>query len=243
VGVDGLPEELANGLGFQLDVDAARPLAELTASVAALCDRVEDHVDSTVAVLRLGTLPARTRSWPGPVSLREVSRWERGVRRLERLPAMNIAVAQGVCGGPALDLLLATDFRICAPDLKLLLPVNNGQFWPGMSIYWLVQQLGLARARQLVLWGDTLSADRALDIGLVDQIAENLAGFEHTAIAMMGRISNTELAVRRQLLFDAATSSFEDALGAHLAACDRELRRLREQPESARRAAVARPPR
>ena len=33
-----------------------------------------------------------------------------------------------------------------------------------------------------------------------------------------------ELAIRRRLLLDATTTSYEDALGAHLAACDRAVR-------------------
>ncbi|KOG89867.1 enoyl-CoA hydratase, partial [Streptomyces varsoviensis] len=37
-------------------------------------------------------------------------------------------------------------------------------------------------------------------------------------------LSGKDLAIRRQLLLDARTTSFEDALGPHLAACDRLLR-------------------
>ena len=47
------------------------------------------------------------------------------------------------------------------------------------------------------------------------------------AVVMLGRVAGAEHAIRRQLLLEAATTSYEDALGAHLAACDRELRRLR----------------
>jgi isomerase DpgB len=32
------------------------------------------------------------------------------------------------------------------------------------------------------------------------------------------------MAIRRRLMLDAATAAFEDALGRHLAACDRALR-------------------
>ncbi|MCZ9336264.1 enoyl-CoA hydratase/isomerase family protein, partial [Streptomyces sp. TRM76130] len=41
---------------------------------------------------------------------------------------------------------------------------------------------------------------------------------------LAGGLSGKELAIRRQLLFDAANTAFEDALGPHLAACDRALR-------------------
>ncbi|MEK8174877.1 hypothetical protein NKH77_54940 [Streptomyces sp. M19] len=50
----------------------------------------------------------------------------------------------------------------------------------------------------------------------------------------MGRISDQELAVRRQLLLEAASVEYDEALGVHLAACDRELRRLRGNTADAR---------
>ncbi|MEV0730588.1 enoyl-CoA-hydratase DpgB [Polymorphospora sp. NPDC050346] len=203
-----------------------RPLAELTAAVNAICDEVEQRVERTVVVLRLECTSAESRMWPGEVGIRDVNRWERAVRRLERLPAANVAVASGLSGGPALDLLLAADFRIGAPDLVLVLPVNDGHFWPGMSVYRLVQNLGVARARQIVIWGMDLSVTKASELGLIDQISEDLDDAAHTAVVLMGRVSDQELAVRRQLLLEASTAEYDEALGVHLAACDRELRRL-----------------
>ncbi|WP_320068918.1 enoyl-CoA-hydratase DpgB [Micromonospora sp. RTGN7] len=217
---------VSDGLGLTLKVDVTRPLAELTAAVNAVCDEVEKYTERTVVVLRLDGARAESRMWPGAVGIRDVNRWERAVRRLERLPAANVVVASGPCGGPALDLLLAADFRIGAPDLVLVLPVNDGHFWPGMSVYRLVQNLGVARARQIVIWGMDISVAKASELGLVDQVNEDLDTAVHTAIVLMGRVSDQELAVRRQLLLEAPAAEYDDALGVHLAACDRELRRL-----------------
>ncbi|MER5527213.1 enoyl-CoA-hydratase DpgB [Streptomyces sp. NPDC002677] len=214
-----------DGLGPVADVDATLPLDQLTALVDAVCAQA-DRADKAVVVLRLAAADTADRSWPGAVSVSDVNRWERAVRRLERLSAMTIVVAQGACGGPALDLLLAADFRIAAPDLQLMLPVNDGHVWPGMALHRLVQQLGLSRARQIVLWGDDIPVRRAVELGLVDQVAEDLPEAVHTARLLMGRISDEELAVRRRLLLEATATEYDDALGAHLAACDRELRRL-----------------
>ncbi|MHA4779033.1 enoyl-CoA-hydratase DpgB [Streptomyces sp. MSC1_001] len=221
---------LPDGLGLKVDVDGTRPLHELTSGLNAACDEAESHQgERLVMVLRLGSTTAHQRAWPGDVRIQDVNRWERAVRRLERLTSMNIAVASGACGGPSLDLLLASDFRIGARNLLLMLPVNDGHFWPGMGIHRLVQHLGVARARQIVMWGDDITADKAHNLALIDQISEDVAGSVHTATVLMGRISDQELAVRRQLLLEAGSSDYDDALGPHLAACDRELRRLREQ--------------
>ncbi|WP_371680480.1 enoyl-CoA-hydratase DpgB [Streptomyces sp. NBC_01276] len=224
---DGTPRRTADGLALTLDVDGTRPLPELTAALDTACDLLEAaRPERLVLLLRLLPAPHHPRSWPGEVDVRDVGRWEKAVHRLERQGALALAVATGPCGGPALDLLLATDFRIAAPDLRLLLPVNDGHFWPGLAVYRLARQLGGARARQIVLWGDALGADRALELGLVDQISADLTEAAHTATVLMGRISDRELAVRRALLLEAPSSEYSEAVGAHLAACDRELRRL-----------------
>jgi isomerase DpgB len=63
-------------------------------------------------------------------------------------------------------------------------------------------------------------------MSLVDEIVADPEEAARAAIIMLGRIAGTDLAIRRQLLAEALSVSYEDALGAHLAACDRELRRL-----------------
>ncbi|MFG3530819.1 enoyl-CoA-hydratase DpgB [Streptomyces sp. NPDC047917] len=221
-------------LAITLEVDGTRTLAELTAALNGICEQAEDRKgEHVIVVLRLEASATESRAWPGPAGIQEVNRWERAVRRLESLAAMNIAVGRGACGGPALDLLLAADFRIATPDLLLRLPVNDGHFWPGMALYRLVQHLGLSRARQIVLWGGDIPVARAQELSLVDQIADDITAAVHTATVLMGRISDQELAVRRRLLLEASSADYDDALGVQLAACDRELRRLRDAADGA----------
>ena len=94
-----------------------------------------------------------------------------------------------------------------------------------MVLHRLVNQIGLTRARQLVLFEAEVPADRALELGLVEEVvpdpAERIAAIVKQA---RGR-SGTELAIRRRLLLDAVTTPFEESLGTHLAACDRVQRR------------------
>jgi isomerase DpgB len=221
--------ELAGGLGFDLEIDCTRSLTELTAVLTAVCARAEDRTGPAVIILRLHGMAVGERSWPGPVGIQAVNRWERAVRRLERLASVCVAVASGTGRGPVLDLLLAADYRIVDADFRLLLPVNDSQFWPGMAVYRLANEIGLARARHLVLWGAEITAARAGEIGLVDEVSSDLAESVRVATVWLGRLAGPELAIRRQLLLEAPGASFEDALGPHLAACDRELRRLRSE--------------
>lgn len=229
---------------LRLRVNGEKPLAELTTALNDFCDAAHDRGAATV-VIAIGVTSPERRSWPDSVRIGEVNRWERAVRRLERLRCASLAVAHGICGGPALDLFLATDYRIVAPDLKLLLPVNDGQFWPGMALYRLVNQAGLGRGRELVLWGSALTAEQVRSIGLVDEVSSDVEAAVRAAQVLFARLSGTEIAIRRQLLMEATTSTYEEALGVHLAACDRELRRLNapgSRPEAERiRAAPAAP--
>ncbi|GAA4240034.1 hypothetical protein GCM10022254_63250 [Actinomadura meridiana] len=219
--------QLSDDLGPVAVIDGSPPLWELTATINAVCDEVEERQERSVVVLQLAHVPRR--EWPDADSIQEVNRWERAVRRFERLSAVTIAVARGTCGGPALDVLLAADWRIGTPDLVLMLPVNDGHFWPGMAAYRLVQQLGLARARQIVLWGTDIPLDRATDLGLIDQVSKDAVEGVREASVLAGRISDREFSIRRQLLLEAGSAEYEAALGVHLAACDRELRRLRDE--------------
>jgi isomerase DpgB len=207
-----------------LRIDGRLPWsAEPVAALAAVCDSAEDRdKDSTVIVYVSG---APEGPWARDLTVALVSRWERGLRRLERLPVTTIAVATGDCGGLALDALLATDYRIAAKSARLLVPVEAGATWPGMALYRLAYHAGTAAIRRVVLFGIPIEADDALALHLIDELADNAAS-ALAAADRVGCFAGAELAIRRQLMLDAPTASFEDALGAHLAACDRALRRV-----------------
>jgi isomerase DpgB len=213
-----------NGAGLVLRVDGAQTLSIATVkAMAALCARAEDHDGPGLVAVHLSGAPGE--AWTADLDVALVTKWERTLRRLERLPMTTVALASGDCGGPALDVLLATDFRIATPDVRLLVPVHAGATWPGMAIYRLAQQAGTARIRRAVLLGAPIEAGEALALHLVDELADDpLTALAATA-ELAGGVSGRELAIRRQLMFDASVTSFEDALGSHLAACDRALRR------------------
>lgn len=210
--------------GLALRIDGAQPLSAASVeAVAAVCDRAEDHGRPGIVEVHLTGAPGAL--WAGGLTVGLVTKWERMVRRLERLPMATVAVVSGDCGGTALDVLLASDFRIAAHGTRLLVPTDGTATWPGMALYRLVQQAGPAAVRRAVLLGAPIDADRAVALHLLDEVVhDTAAGFAALAGAV-GPISARELAIRRQLMFDTTTTSFEDALGAHLAACDRALRR------------------
>lgn len=209
-----------------LAINGAQPLsAELVEATARACDRVEG-TEGARLVVRVGGAPAA--AWADDLMVGLVSKWERGLRRLERLPAVTVAVADGDCGGAALDVLLAADLRIATTVTRLLVPVTSGAAsgtWPGMALYRLVNQgSNIAAVRRAVLFGEPIDASQARALHLVDEVTDDVDGALADVAALTAGRSGAELAIRRQLMFDALTTSFEEALGAHLAACDRVLR-------------------
>jgi isomerase DpgB len=222
--------EISNAHVLQLEIARVVSLFELINQVTRICDQAEEYT-SVVVVCRFLDSSKDLKFWPGRVDIQEINRWERAVRRFERLAAVIIAVASGTVSGPALDLLLATDYRIAAEDFWLQIPVNDSQVWPGMAIYRLVNQLGLARSRQLLVGDHEINARKALDIGLIDEINNSTLDAERSAVLKLAPMSSVDFSIRRQLLLEASTTTFEDARGTYLAACDRELRRLRSREE------------
>lgn len=204
--------------------DGTRPLtAALVEEMAALCDHAEDHRDS--GPVTIGVTGAPAERWAEELTVGLVSKWERVVRRFERLGRLTVAVASGDCAGTALDLLLAADIRIVAPGTRLLLSRAGGGTWPGMTVHRLTRQAGAAGIRRAVLLGAPIEAGRALALNLIDEVSEDPATTLAELAGAAGALDGTEMAIRRQLIFEAGSTTFEDALGAHLAAVDRALRR------------------
>jgi isomerase DpgB len=208
----------------ELSVDGTRPIsAALITEVMHACDQAEDQGGSSLLTVYVTGTPGADRAADLTVGL--VSKWERAVRRLERLPAATVAVASGDCGGVALDVLVATDLRIAAPGTRLLVPVDGESTWPGMFLYRLGRQSFPGAIRRAVLLGGPIDAAAALRAGLIDEVTDQPATAVAALDELASQIVGKEMAIRRQLAFDASRTSFEDALGSHLAACDRALRR------------------
>lgn len=205
----------------ELRIDGRRPLSpELVTALRVACDSVEDGNGHGAVIVRVSGAPQDT----GDLAIALVSKWERELRRLESLAAGTIAVADGDCGGPALDALLATDYRIMSPSARLL-PALAGATWPGMAVYRLSRLAGVGPVRRACLFGVPIDAQAALAMGVADEVAVDLAIALAKAAELASAADGGELAIRRRLMLEASAASFEDALGVHLAACDRTLRR------------------
>ena len=91
--------------------------------------------------------------------------------------ATTIAAVNGYCFGGALDLALACDRRIASPDAVFCHPgVGLGIItgWGGTQR--LPRLIGAGRAAEMLFTAARVTADEALAIGLVDEIAPDVVG-------------------------------------------------------------------
>jgi len=94
--------------------------------------------------------------------------------KLENLSKPTIAAISGYALGGGLELALVCDLRIAAPDAKLGLPEINLGIIPGAGgTQRLPRLIGASRAKELVFQGSIIDASKALQFGLVNEIAEN----------------------------------------------------------------------
>jgi len=213
---------------LELCIDGTKPLPELTKMVNAACDDLATDQDGDCVIFTIDPAPAVQPTWPGEEDIHMVRRWEHAVRRLERLNTLSAVLVRGICFGPGLDILLAADLRMAMPGARLLFSAEGGLVWPGMSLHRLARQCGTARARQVMTWLPEVPAEVATAWGLVDAVVADAVDATNLIAARTAGLSSHEFAIRRQLVQEASTAEFDDALGVHLAACDRELRRLRD---------------
>ena len=93
---------------------------------------------------------------------------------IHHFPAPVFAAIRGYCMGGGMDLALACDYRIAAPNAVFghrgaSLGVITG--WGGTQR--LPRLIGKARALQMFLLAEMVAANEALKLGLVDKIAED----------------------------------------------------------------------
>lgn len=97
--------------------------------------------------------------------------WERLSGAIAALPGLSIAALNGTVAGGAFGMVLACDLRIAVPTAKFFYPVMKLGFLPQPSDpARLAQLIGPARAKCILMAGQKVLAEEALNWGLVDRL-------------------------------------------------------------------------
>jgi 2-(1,2-epoxy-1,2-dihydrophenyl)acetyl-CoA isomerase len=90
------------------------------------------------------------------------------VRLLHDMAKPTVAVIPGAVAGAGLGLALACDFRFAASDVKLTTAFARVGLAGDFGVNWLLTRiLGIARARELMMFAPVLGAQEALEMGLL----------------------------------------------------------------------------
>jgi enoyl-CoA hydratase len=92
---------------------------------------------------------------------------------LQSFPKPSVAAVHGVAFGGGLELSLACDLRVAERGARLGVPEMKLGVLPGAGgTQRLPRLVGPTIAKQMILTGEPLSAERAYDLGLVNELAE-----------------------------------------------------------------------
>jgi enoyl-CoA hydratase len=148
-----------------------------------------------------------------------VERMHRLIQRFCAYPKPTVAALNGLTFGGGLELALACDFRIAAPGVQIGLPeVKLGliPLYGGTAL--LPRLIGESRAMELMLGGDPITSEQALQWGLVNRLsatAENVLDAACEFARAMSRHSALPTRTLKRLLRPVeAHPSLADALAA-----------------------------
>jgi enoyl-CoA hydratase/carnithine racemase len=103
----------------------------------------------------------------------DVGALERACRDIEAIPSITIAAINGYALGGGCELALSCDLRFAGQDALIGLPEVRLGIIPGSGgTQRLPRVVGLPKARDLVYTGRHVDAAEALEIGLVDRVAD-----------------------------------------------------------------------
>lgn len=153
----------------------------------------------------------------GPGAGRELmkSSSQRLIRALWELEKPVVAAVNGVAAGLGAHLAFASDFVVAAADARFIeVFVRRGIAVDAAGAFLLPRLIGLQKAKQLVFFGDDLSAADALAIGLVSKVVpgDQLEAAAREWAERLAKGPTFAIGLSKRLLNRSLESSFETAL-------------------------------
>lgn len=138
-----------------------------------------------------------------------------------RLPCTTLALLEGTVMGGGLGLAAVADICLAKTDAKLAMPEASLGLPPAQIAPFVAERIGLQKTRQLALTARRLTARQALQLGLIDQLADSeqaLQALLDAEITAINHCSPNALRTTKQLLL--SQSRFHPQ---HEAACSAQL--------------------
>ncbi|MHA6251183.1 enoyl-CoA hydratase [Oceanobacillus sp. CAU 1775] len=135
------------------------------------------------------------------------------VNNVEKLRMPVIAALNGVAFGGGLELALACDFRIASDKVKLGLTETSLAIIPGAGgTQRLPRLIGLGQAKKLIYTAERLTANKALDLGIVEEVVDQ------TEVSSVALKYAEQIASNGPIAVQAAKASINQGMETDLAA-------------------------
>ncbi|MEZ0123589.1 MAG: enoyl-CoA hydratase/isomerase family protein [Candidatus Reddybacter sp.] len=137
------------------------------------------------------------------------------ISKFNRMAPPVIAAINGTAAGGGLSLALTTDLAISAESAKFTMAYTNAGLAPdGSSSFYLAKMIGMRRAKEMALLNTVLSAEQALDWGLINKVVPD-DELMTSAMAMARKLaqgSMTAYGETKKLMLAGATESLESQM-------------------------------
>ncbi|MFJ6195997.1 enoyl-CoA hydratase/isomerase family protein [Micromonospora sp. NPDC092111] len=126
----------------------------------------------------------------------------------ERLAAFakpTVAAVEGPCVGGGCQLAVACDLRIVATNARFgVPPARLGLVYPAPTTRRMTRLVGPSTAKFLLFTAELIDAERALRVGLADEVVDDLAGRVAAVTAAIAARSQLSVAAAKEIVDDRA---------------------------------------
>lgn len=150
---------------------------------------------------------------------REIMRSTRAFDVMEEFPKPVIAMINGFALGGGCELAMACDIRIASSNARLGQPeIKLGLIPGGGGTQRLTRLVGEGRAMELILTGNMISAEEALQLGLVNHVygPEELEAKTMELAVRIAGMSPVTLALAKQAVKNASRLALRDGLDSEI---------------------------
>ena len=168
-----------------------------------------------------------------PSLLKEITTFlHAAISQFARMKAPVIAAVNGTAAGAGFSLICSTDFAIAAESAKFSMAYTQAGLTPdGSSTYFMPRLIGTRRSLELMLTNRRLSAQEALEWGLLNQVvADDELQSAATGLArQLAQGATSAFGATKQLV----GASFEQSLETQMEAESRAITKAARGPEAA----------
>lgn len=152
----------------------------------------------------------------GDLAPKMIETFHRMFRRMDALKVPSLAVVQGAALGGGCELALYCDMVIATEKAKFGQPEIQVGVFPPIAALILPRMIGRKKAMELILAGDSISAQEALALGLVNKVVPetSLAQEVEAFVGKFSKLSGVVLRLTKEAVLSGLNDDLDQGLKA-----------------------------